>query len=218
MRNPWTRHWMSLCSALLGVTATGCAVGNTHTFNYQPLARNNIGQGIVVVLLSVDDQRPDIVSGDEPPSWVGEQRGGFGNPFNVKTTSGKPFADEVAETLRRDLASVGFEALLVPNADREVVPKVLRDRGAERAISVVMRKFNSDTYVNVDVEWDFEATVLDAHGKELASNHEQGMTTLEGSLLNAPKAAKKAVPPFFYDLIHRLVAGNEAMIEALTSG
>ena len=208
---------LSLYALLLLSVAAGCAVGNTHTFNYQPRALAGGGTGAVVVLFSVADERPDIVSGDEPPQWVGEQRGGYGNPFNVKTTSGKPFAEVVAQTLRRDLEAAGFEVDRVQESAGQEAGTVIRERGAKRAVSVVMHKFNSNTYVNIDVEWDFEATVLDERGEELASNREQGKTTLEGSFLNPPKAAKAKVPPFFYDIAHRLVVGEEEMLEALRS-
>ena len=171
----------------------------------------------MVVLFAVDDQRPDIVSGDEPPHWVGEQRGGYGNPFNVTTTSGKPFAEEVAEAVRRDLVARGFEAVVVEET-RDDAEATLRSHGARRGVAVVMRKFNSNTYVNIDVEWDFEATVIGEGGEELATNREEGKRNLEGSFLNPPKAAKQQVPPFFNEIAHRLVAGNKEILEALTSG
>ena len=120
--------------------ASGCAIGNTHTFNYQPQALKGSGLGSVVVLFSVADQRPDIVSGDEPPQWVGEQRGGYGTPFNVKTTSGKPFAEVVAETLHRDLSAAGFEVTRVQEVDAGGAGPVIRDQGAERGVASVQER------------------------------------------------------------------------------
>lgn len=207
------------CLVVLAALSTGCAVGNTHTFDYRPPAREALGDGALVLLFAVDDRRKEIVEEGEPVSWVGEQRGGFGNPFNVKTTSGLPFADEVAETVRRDLEAIGFR---VERLDRTAgsadVPAALAAAGARRGLAIEMRNFNSNTYTNIDVEWEFEATVFGADGERVESHRIAGRRTLEGSLMNPPKAAKQKVPPFFYELMQELVTGNADVVRALQSG
>lgn len=205
-----------LVVALLAVAASGCAVGNTHTFRYAPATGHDLGNGRVVVVFGVEDLRKDIVEGDEPLSWVGEQRSGYGIPFTVKTADGKAFAKVVQETLQRDLESVGFRTAVVDETSPGDVATVLSEAGAERGLVVVMRIFNSDTYTDIDVEWDFEATVYGPDGEKLASNRLQGKQELEGSFLNPPKAAKQKVPPFFYDLMRQLVVGDPDMAAALT--
>ena len=214
--------WMSrltrislLCAALV---ASGCAVGNTHTFNYRPQDTTELGRGTTVLVFAVKDERSYIVAGEEPASFVGEQRAGFGIPYNVLTTDGRPFAEHVTETVERDLEAAGFKVLASRRAAEGEIGRFLAEQGASRAIAVVMREFNSNTYNNIDVEWDFEATVYDADGKELHRNTETGKTTLTGSHWNPPKAAKERVPPFFYDLIHKLVTGDPDVVRALTSG
>ena len=41
-----------LCAALV---ATGCAVGNTHTFNYRPQETTGLGRGTTVLVFAVKD-------------------------------------------------------------------------------------------------------------------------------------------------------------------
>lgn len=207
--------WISLLWAALA--AAGCAVGNTHTINYQPRDSSELGRGITVLVFAVEDARPYIVAGEEPASFVGEQRGGFGNPFNVLTSDGRPFVEHVAKTVERDLEAAGFKVLASSRVAEGEIGRFLAEQVADRAVAVVMREFNSNTYNNIDVEWDFMATVYGADGKELHRSTETGKTTLPGSLLNPPKAAKERVPPFFYDLIHKLVAGDPEVIRALAS-
>lgn len=202
--------------AALTLVTSGCAIGNTHTFNYRPDPGENVGDGRVVVVFGVEDLRKDILEGDEPLSWVGEQRSGYGIPFTVKTTDGKAFADVVRETLQRDLESRGFRTTAVDETAPRDVARFLQDEGAERGLVVVMRVFNSDTYTDIDVEWDFEASVHGPEGRVLATNHLQGKRELQGSFMNPPKAAKQKVPPFFYDLMRQLVVGDEEMMAALT--
>src|SRR5687768_10926591 len=86
----------------------GCAVGQSHTFNYVPTDKSEIGKGRVVLLFAVDDKRPYVVSGEEPANFVGEQRSGYGIPFNVTTSDKRPFATIVQETVERDLEAAGF--------------------------------------------------------------------------------------------------------------
>lgn len=208
--------WIPLLWAALA--SAGCAIGNTHTFNYLPRETSGVGRGSTVLVFAVKDERPYVVAGEEPASFVGEQRGGFGNPFNVLTTDRRPFAEHVAETVERDLEAAGFKVLASDRMVEGDIAGFLAAQGASRAVAVVMREFNSNTYNNIDVEWDFAATVYGADGKELHRSTETGKTTLTGSLWNPPQAAKERVPPFFYDLIHQLVAGDPEVIRALTSG
>jgi hypothetical protein len=210
---------MSLRESTLGIVLltllTGCVAGNTHTFNYVPTERSEIGQGRVVLLYAVDDQRPYILSNDEPPSFVGEQRNGYGMPFNVNTAGNRPFAQVVQETVQRDLEASGFR--VTPSTEKGGdVAATLRTANAARGLMIVMREFKSDTFNNINVDYDFEAIVYGADGKELARNKVAGEDVLEGSIMNPPKAAKQKVPAHFYDRIHMLVAGNQKIMDALT--
>jgi hypothetical protein len=197
------------------VLSAGCVVGNTHTFNYVPTDRSEIGNGRVVLLFAVEDQRPYIVAGEEPANFVGEQRNGYGMPFNVTTTDARPFAAIVQETVQRDLEASGFRVTR-SNDKATNVADAARAAQATRALTVVMREFKSDTFNNINFDFDFEVIVYDDAGNELARDRIQGEEELEGSLMNPVKAAKQKVPAYFYTKIHALIAGNEKVIRALT--
>ncbi|MEH6548066.1 MAG: hypothetical protein V7701_16640, partial [Sneathiella sp.] len=77
-----------------GILLSACAVGNKYDYKDQPIdlaASSDQKIGVSVV-----DQRIYIVSGEKPADFVGLQRGGFGNPFDVNTKSGGPMADSFA--------------------------------------------------------------------------------------------------------------------------
>lgn len=205
----------SLLIPAVVVILTGCAVGNTHTFNYVPAERSEIGNGQVVLLFAVDDQREYVVKGEEPPYFVGEQRNGYGMPFNVTTSDKKPFAAVVQETVKRDLEASGFRVTAVNDKPGDVASAV-RSGSANRALAVVMREFKSDTFNNINFDYDFEAIVYGPDGKELVRDRVQGEEELKGSLMNPPRAARERVPPAFYQKIHSLIAGNKKVIDALT--
>lgn len=210
----------SRCSAgiaalLLPFALGGCMMGHRHTFVYLPELGPDLGGGGTVVVFAVEDLRKDIVAGDEGPDWVGEQRNKYGVPFDVNTAGRRPFAEIVQETTAIDLEAIGFRTVLAAETATQSVPDLLVEHGAERGIAVVMRVFNSDTYLDIDVEWDLEARVFGPSGERLASHRIRGKRELQGSLLNPPRASKRKVPPFFNDLIHELVASDPAIVAAL---
>ena len=207
-------------SALLcffSLSLIGCAVGNTHTFNYVPAETADIGRGRVVLLFAVDDQRQYIVDKEEPAEFVGEQRSGYGIPFNVTTTDKRPFADVVQESVSRDLEAAGFRVTSSKEKPTTNVAAAAGAVSASRVLAVVMREFKSDTFNNINVDYDFEAVVYDSGGRELARNKVAGEDVLPGSMMNPPKAAKQKVPGHFYAKIHELVTGDPDIVKALTN-
>lgn len=207
---------LPLFALALAATLSGCGGGgNTHTFRYTPERGEDLGGSRVVVLFTVEDLRKDIVEGDEPLSWVGEQRSGTGIPHTVTTTDGRPFATVVRETLQRDLEAAGFRTALVDEARPEDLAGAIAGRRGERGLAVTMRAFNSNTYSDIDLVWDFEALVYGREGQVLAANRVRGEQELQGSVIHPSRAAKEKVPPFFYGLMRELVVGNQTMLAAL---
>jgi len=84
----------------------GCSF--KYDFSYAPEKGQNIGNGKTVLVFEVADRRPEVVQGKEDPNWVGWQRSGFGIPFDITTSDGKPFAEKVTEVIIKDISSVGF--------------------------------------------------------------------------------------------------------------
>jgi hypothetical protein len=206
----------ALSVAMLALVLTGCVVGNTHTFNYLPAERTEVGHGRVVLLFAVDDQRPYILKKEEPANFVGEQRNGYGMPFNVTTSDKRPFATVVQETAQRDLEAAGFRVTPSTTNKGTDVASSVSAANASRALMIIMREFKSDTFNNINVDYDFEAVVFDSGGKELARNKVSGEDELKGSLMNPVKAAKQKVPAHFYSKIHSLITGDPNVMKALT--
>jgi hypothetical protein len=203
--------------AVLATTLAGCAIGQTHLYTYEPPATSPTAKG-TVVLFAVRDERADVVAGTEPPTWVGEQRDGWGIPHSVVTTDGRPFAAILQEAVQRDLAGTGLTvvvALEVPPT-AAAIAELLRSRGATRALSVGLHDFNVNTYSNMDVEWELSARVFDAMGEVAASDRSQGKETMEAAVRGSIRAAKMQTPPFFYRLVHELVVLNPRIWPALS--
>ena len=72
-----------LLHVLGALLIAGCAAGNQYDYSGSDLALPITGSGDIGV--AVLDVRPYVLNGDKKPDFVGLQRGGFGNPFDVSS-------------------------------------------------------------------------------------------------------------------------------------
>lgn len=181
-----------LLIVLAALAASGCAIGNKHNYTMAP----ELGvQGARSVAVGAQDARPYVVSREKTPDFVGLQRGGFGNPFDVTTESGRPLADDVAGAIAASLSRRGFKATTVAVAPAGADTRQLASQaGAERVALVSIHEWKSDTYQNTALLYELVLRIFDANGTELANNRVTGRDNLGGSAWNPPAHAKGAVP------------------------
>ena len=187
-----------LLIAVFTLLTSGCAVGVKHQYdNVVP----EIGVATrAKVAVGVQDARPYVVSGNKSEDFVGLQRGGFGNPFDVGTLSGNPLARDflgvMAASLKRSGASV-IPVELAPKQKDAEVKKALLGTGADKGVLLVLREWKSDTMMNTALHYDVLLTILSASGGVLASKTLTGNDDLGGSAFNPPEHARGAVPVAF---------------------
>ena len=107
-------------------------------------------------------------SGNKPAIFVGLMRGGFGNPFDVNTSSGRPLAEEMREALTKALKAKGFAvtAVTVAPADSgDAARRRLAETGARRSALVTFSEWKSDSMMNTDVHYDVVLVVLGREGQ-----------------------------------------------------
>ncbi len=203
----------SIAQALLlalSAALSGCAVGNEYAFQDATPALTSHGAGAIAV--ATVDRRPDVVSGEEAPDYVGTQRGGFGNPFDVSTDSGKPFADDWTAAAERALKAGGYAPVttsLPVNASDADAAAALAKLAPGKSVLFVLSKWHSDTYNNCTLHYDVTARVLGRSGSTLATKTTSGSSELGGSAWNPPAHAKKAVPEAFAKQIAELLDAPE---------
>ena len=187
-----------LALLLSSVLESGCAVGNRYAYSTVALEPTLTGSGRVSV--ATQDRREYVLSGDKKPNFVGLQRGGYGNPFDVGTSGGQPLADDMTRAIVVAMAKRGFQpapVLVAPSADAAQVRQALFTDGAERGLLLTLREWKSDTYINVALRYDITLVVMDRTGATLAEKRTQGRDDLGGSFWNPPSHAKDAVPLAF---------------------
>ena len=198
-----------LVVGMVAALSAGCAVGNKHGYS---AVRPELGvQGNRSVAVAAQDARPYVVSGSKAPDFVGLQRGGFGNPFDVTTESGKPLVEDIAATVVLSLERKGFKSTAVkvaPSGTRADVRTLFAQTGSERIALLVFREWKSDTYQNTALHYDVTLYVYDNAGKELAVNRINGRDNLGGSAWNPPEHAKGAIPVAFTRKLEELFASD----------
>src|SRR5262249_26243787 len=151
--------------AVLAALSSGCAVGQT--INYRDVAPMLRAQAPIPLAIAVQDRRPEVVSGAKPKTFVGLCRGGFGKPFDVKTSSDKPLADDFMSVIWRSFRARGYRLSGVP-VGAEVLPEQIAamaaKTGATRLLSVQIAAWKSDTYSGTKLTYDLVARVLEVPG------------------------------------------------------
>jgi hypothetical protein len=172
--------WIVLAAALV---LGGCAFGQRHSYEGAPMRLPEASAGSTVAV-AVLDARPYVASGGKPESFTGLMRGGFGNPFDVNTESGKPLAVEMRDALAKSMTAKGMTVTPVdtrPSDSPDRVKRNLAATNARRLVLVVLREWKSDTMMNTALIHDVTLEVLDPKGELLASNQAMGRDNL-GSL------------------------------------
>jgi hypothetical protein len=155
------------------------------------------------------DQRQPIVNKTSPDTYVGMVRGGFGNPFNATTMSGLPFSDDVGQAICNSLSRKGFKAKLVSakfDLTEEKVLERLLSYKEDRALLVLIRKWESDSFVNLNVGYDLILKVFAKDGTILATAQASDEVTVPGNIMVGSLAmSKEEVPNIFKKSIESLL-------------
>ena len=164
-----------LLLVVLGCFVSGCAVGNTHRYDLGD-ATFNIETERVVAVTTVD-MRPYVQSGDKSPDFVGLYRGGFGNPFDITTDSGRPMADDMTTSIVKSLEASDIDALEVvapPGADAVDARETLLAADADRFAMFLVKEWKSDTFWNTGLSYDISLQVFQGSGSVVAKKNMNG--------------------------------------------
>jgi hypothetical protein len=211
MRIQW--HTTALivgCAVAIG----GCAIGRQHAYdNGSP----RMARGSLSVALVVQDQRPAVLSGAKRPNFVGFQRGGFGNPFDVTTASGHPLAVDFMTSIRHGLQRAGYRVIPVPVGDRAdpaEVQEALVETRAERGLVFQIQEWKADTQMRTALHYGVMLRVLDPAGQELGRAVVAGNDTLGGDFIDPAGHAEEVVPRAYNHKLEELL-NNPAVVRAL---
>jgi hypothetical protein len=191
----------------------GCAFGRTQdyllahpTLQYSSKERLAVG---------VQDRRPYILNRDKEENFVGLQRGGYGNPFDVRTASGLPLAEEMTKVLASALAQAGgvvTSLKISPTTSRAEIIQLSQANSAEKAVLLSLYEWKADTASRTRGIYNIEMEVLTSKGDVLARKRVQGIDDLGGSFwsLDPQANAQTALPAAFQKKLEELFEGEIA--------
>jgi hypothetical protein len=136
-----------------------CAAGNRYDYGNSISGLPVSGTGKIA--LAVVDLRPYVQNGTKTADFVGIQRGGFGNPFDVRTGSGRPLADEMRDAIAKAMQKQGYTVV----GPTEAAPRKMELRVAE---------WKTDVMARMKTSYDMALNVYDGSGTLLAQSRTQG--------------------------------------------
>jgi hypothetical protein len=187
----------------------GCAVGVTHQYSNAALQiKATTGSKLGI---GVQDRRLYVVTKEKPENFAGLSRGGFGNPFVVRTASGAPLADDISKSIQAALSNSGVNvsAINIPVGIDEVAAIKLLAATNGKAVLIELNEWKADTYMSTTLTYDVRALVIDVDGKVISSKKISGSENLGGSAMNPPEHSRKAVPIAFRKKIEELFSAPE---------
>jgi len=184
------------------LTVTGCAVGNT--YDYQAANISLPVKGDQSVGLGVIDNRSYVLNGDKEPDFIGLQRGGFNNPFNVTTDSGKPMTEDMLSALTSALDSNGFDIkqLEFSSSDSGLIASVVVKNGEAKNIVLTVTDWKTDVFMKITLHYDLLLEVYEKDGVVVATNHLYGKELVGGGGFESQNS--KAAASAFETKIGRL--------------
>jgi hypothetical protein len=161
--------WLLLLLPTVAMAGFG-ASGNKVNYLDEGIKLDYTGHGSVAV--AMQDLRPYIVNGEKKPEFVGQMRGGFGNPFQVKTQTGHPLGDDIAASIVAALHAAGFSATASSAAPTETPAQAAERVGKstpDRIMVIQLRDWKTDTYIHTKLHYDVTISVYDHAGTLLDS-------------------------------------------------
>lgn len=210
------RHLSSLAGVfaltLTMLLSSGCAIGNKH--NYRDVIATVPSASGQNVTVATHDIRPYVRSNNKSPSFVGLQRGGYGNPFDVENENSESLSTSFSAAACASLIASGGQCSSIatqPSESTSTIKTRVSQSGAPTAILFTLHEWKSDTMLNTALHYDVAMEVLSSSGATLLTKRISGVDDLRGSFWNAPRYARRAVPMAFKRKLEQLLVDPEVV-------
>lgn len=191
-----------LLPLLTALILTGCATFNKYDIRAAKLQRTPSAGTVAVAGI---DERDYLKRGEISPDYVGMTRGGYGNPFQVKTATKLPLALEAAEVVA---GSFGDKSPAPAVWDTEQAGALAKLRASDAPRFVILRitKWESDTLIRTSLDYSVSIEVVDRSGKTIASAAESKIQPLGGNFFVPAMHARQSVLSELGNILNRLLA------------
>jgi hypothetical protein len=161
--------------------ASSCVVGRKLSFENKEADPGF--STIKTAAVIFQDKRVDVLSGREKPSLCGYSKSTAQISFNIQTQSGKPLADEFAESVSTSYSKAGADAAAIfvnMNNTRDSIMQAFKTAGRDRLLYFTIHKWESRatplfSTIHYEVVYQLELNVYNNNGELLASNSTEGI-------------------------------------------
>ena len=204
--------------SLLFFWISSCSSAWNHPLHQVKPKAIAIGKGNVLVL--VHDHRSEVLSGGQKSSIVGEVRSLYGDPWQIRTASGKPLAQDVGTAMCNALMERGFGCQAEPATSRfpeEEIKKLIEKHAPFRVIKAVISQWESDTYVKTSLKYAISANIYDPNLFSLGYVNLKGEDQLTGNVFTNPAKNASVLVPRALKGILESILNQDKMVAALST-
>jgi hypothetical protein len=152
------------------LTVAACAL---HP-QYMNIAPATSLKGTDPVVVAVIDRRPEVVSGEREPTFLGISKAQVGIPYPVNVSGGRTLAGEIGAAACRSLVQAGYRCVVEELAAKDGEGKLvaaLQEQSARRALLFTIDHWRTDAEVAVGffpARFDLSLAVRDGANALLA--------------------------------------------------
>lgn len=173
----------------------------------------SVRSGSEQIAVSGIDIRPDILSKDYQPNYVGAFRGFFsGIPYHLNTTHQQALVSQLVDAVTVGYKKSGYsaEAVYSPNlGSRASAISALQKTSAHRFLLVTVRALYTNTLVHTEITYDVTLEVLNRSGHTLAHANAQAEEKLLNGAAFPAFYVQKLLPDTMADVLTGLSQSKE---------
>lgn len=124
------------------------------------------------VVIATQDNRPFVLSGEKPGNYIGRYIKGTGIPVDVLTRNKKTVAQNIGYIIGKAMSSKRYhtKAIEIPQGESlDITNSQISSLSYDRVLLVSITRFKVDSFMSVDVQYGFEASIYDHDGSLIAS-------------------------------------------------
>lgn len=179
------------------------------TIDYKYLLIKLNYQGSGKIVLTVQDKRPYIVSGEKKPEYVGYfRKASFGQPYDATTPNKNPLSEALSSRIVESLKRAGYDVIEVksiPTETDEAIIEKMKQYGTSKIVIMTLREWMSEAYYNVGLTYDVGLKIMNKGGNTIAVENVKGSDDLGDrnwvpemrAKIYVPEAAKKTLEELF---------------------
>lgn len=190
------------------------------TIDYTDLLIKLNYKGSGKIVLSVQDKRPYIVSGEKKLEYVGYFRNAnYGTPYDATTHNKRAFYETLSSCIAESLKRAGYDVIEVnslPTETDNVLIEKMKQYGTSKIVVVTLKEWLSEAYYNVGLTYDVGLTIIDERGATVAVEYIKGSDDLGDKRWVAEMRAKAYVPKAAEKKFEQLFNKQE-IIKSLTA-